>query len=110
MLLLKNLIRLYYYLGKFLILLITIIFVLAYAISHLENSQFIDSLYFALITATTIGYGDITPLNYISKMIAVFLGFIGLTITGVVVATTVEAIRLTLKEQLSPEEFNELEI
>jgi len=63
----------------------------------------------SLITATTIGYGDITPVSYASKTVAVILGFIGITFMGVVVVVTVEAIKLTLKEQLSPEELSKIE-
>ena len=51
----------------------------------------------SLITATTIGYGDITPVSYASKTVAVILGFIGTTFMGVVVVVTVEAIKLTHK-------------
>ena len=108
-LLLKNLAKFYYYVGSFLLLLLIIIFIGAYIISFFDNKQFVDSLYLSLITATTIGYGDITPVSYASKIVAVILGFIGITFTGVVVAVTIEAIRLTLKEQLSPEELSKLE-
>jgi len=63
----------------------------------------------SLITATTIGYGDITPVSYASKTVVVILGFIGITFMGVVSVVTVEAIKLTLKEQLSPEELSKIE-
>ena len=54
----------------------------------IENliSDFINSLYFSIVTFTTVGYGDITPIN-----ISVFLSgvemFLGLTMTGIWTAT-----------------------
>ena len=54
----------------------------------IENliSDFINSLYFSIVTFTTVGYGDITPIN-----VSVFLSgvemFLGLTMTGIWTAT-----------------------
>lgn len=39
--------------------------------SFLEGWSIIDSLYFAAITATTVGYGDMVPTNYLSKIITI---------------------------------------
>ena len=38
---------------------------------------FIDLVYYASITLTTIGYGDITPTTHYTKLIASFLGLVG---------------------------------
>jgi len=107
-LLLKNLGIYYYYLGKFLILLTVLIILGAFLISLFDHKNFAESLYVAFITATTVGYGDITPTTYASKIVAVFLGIIGIIFTGSIITITFEAIRLTLKEQLSPEEIEKL--
>jgi len=46
-------------------------------------------LYFSLVTITTIGYGDITPVSNIAKACAVLNGLIGQIYLVVVVATLV---------------------
>ena len=107
-LLLKNMGLLYYYLGRFLLILLVVIILGAYIISVFDQKDFADSLYLSLITATTIGYGDFAPISYISKIVAVVLGITGTTFTGIVVAINVEAVRRTLRDQLSPEELEKL--
>lgn len=49
-------------------------------------TDFMSSLYFSMVTFTTVGYGDITPLN-----LSIFLSgvemFLGLTMMGIWTAT-----------------------
>ena len=106
--LLKNILIYYYYLGKVFILLLFILIMGAFLISVFDNRSFAESLYLAFITATTVGYGDFTPVTYVSKIVAVFLGIIGIVFTGTIIAITIEAISLTLEQQLSPEELEKL--
>jgi len=58
-------------------------------------SQF-DSLYWSLVTATTVGYGDIRPINRGSKVIAIAIALIGLTMTGILIAVAVHAATIAL--------------
>ena len=37
-----------------------------------EKLEFIDYLYFSIVTSSTVGYGDIHPANNISKIIVMF--------------------------------------
>ncbi len=37
----------------------------------LDDLSFIDSLYFSVITMSTVGYGDLTPTNAVGKVAAV---------------------------------------
>ena len=42
-----------------------------------------DGLYCALITAASIGYGDITPVTSVGRMIAATLGVMGVITVGI---------------------------
>ena len=52
-----------------------------------------DGFYFAMVTGLTIGYGDITPETWIGRGVALLLGFIGIILTGMMVATAVFSLR-----------------
>ena len=56
-----------------------------------------DAIYYAFITATTVGYGDFRPRRVASKMTAVGIALVGLLLTGIVVAIGVEAAHQTFK-------------
>ena len=45
---------------------------------HLEGWSYIDSLYFSVITLTTVGYGDFSPQTNGGKIFTIFYIFIGL--------------------------------
>lgn len=46
-----------------------VVFSGALIFSHLEKWSFINSLYFVIMTATTVGYGDLTPTTHLTKII-----------------------------------------
>lgn len=50
-----------------------------------------DSFYWSFITATTVGYGDLRPANRGSRITAIFIAFLGLILTGIVIAVAVHA-------------------
>ena len=41
----------------------------------------LDSLYWAFITATTVGFGDIRPTSGLSKILSILVGFAGLILS-----------------------------
>ena len=53
-----------------------------------------DSIYWAIVTLTTVGYGDVVPITIVGKIIAVFIMILGYGIiavpTGIVSAEIVE--------------------
>uniref|UniRef100_UPI004048854B potassium channel family protein n=1 Tax=Algoriphagus sp. TaxID=1872435 RepID=UPI004048854B len=55
------------------------------AITGVEE-DFAGHLYFSLVSLTTVGFGDYTPVNMLSKMLAVFLSTIGILYPAVVIA------------------------
>jgi hypothetical protein len=46
-------------------------------------------LYYSMVTLTTLGYGDITPLNPIARMFAALESFIGQLYVAILVARLV---------------------
>ena len=61
-----------------------------------EGWSLFDSFYWSFITATTVGYGDIRPVKRASRIIAIAIGFMGLTMTGILIAVGVHAATLAL--------------
>jgi len=58
-----------------------------------------DSVYWAFITATTVGYGDIRPLKKLSKVLSVIIALVGMTFTGILVAMAIYAASTTISQQ-----------
>lgn len=64
-------------------------------IGHIEGWRIDEALYFTFVTGLTIGYGDLSPRHVVSRLLAVMIGFAGILLTGLVVALSVEALRVT---------------
>ncbi|MFK7772938.1 MAG: potassium channel family protein [Saprospiraceae bacterium] len=47
---------------------------------YLEGWSYLDSLYFSIITLTTVGYGDFSPQTTGGKMFTIFYIFLGIGI------------------------------
>jgi voltage-gated potassium channel len=56
-----------------------------------------DSVYWAFITATTVGYGDFPPVKPLSKVLSVCIAFTGIIFTGIVVALAVNAASISFQ-------------
>lgn len=62
-------------------------YVVEFAVPDSKISSFGDALWWALVTVTTVGYGDIYPVTLEGKVIASFLMIIGIMILGLFIST-----------------------
>ena len=82
------------------VILILLIILGGFAISILEGTGLGDAIYFAFITGTSIGYGDIVPHSAAGKIISVAIGLVGMLFVGVTVAIANHALAVTAKRHL----------
>ncbi len=75
----------------FLMLVITL---LGQVIGRIEQWSKIDSLYFAFITATTVGYGHFRPVHRRTKIASIFITLVGILMTGIIVAVGIKWIEI----------------
>ena len=64
------------------ILTIPIFAIFYYCFTELSQFEFTDSLYFSVVTITTLGYGDITPKIDITKFLASSEAILGIVLVG----------------------------
>jgi voltage-gated potassium channel Kch len=79
-------------------LLLLTILLIGYAVGKLENWDNFDAIYFAFVTATTLGYGDFRPKRRYSKLLAIALALIGIMFTGMIVAIALHAGNFAFEE------------
>ncbi len=83
------------YLNSFIVLLGSSI------LSVVEEKPFSESLWWALVTVTTVGYGDIVPTSIFGKWLAVLLMFVGIGTIGMLTsALTNFFVKDNLDEQI----------
>jgi len=61
------------------IIFILILFSGSYIFHHIEGWRYLDSLYFTVVTSTTIGYGDFVPKTDAGKIFTMFYCFFGIS-------------------------------
>jgi len=79
------------YAGPILIFLMLTICSVGLSIGRREKWKASDAIYYAFITATTVGYGDFHPKQTSSKYKAIFIALVGLLLTGLIVAIGIAA-------------------
>jgi voltage-gated potassium channel len=69
-------------------------------LAKLEGLAIGTGIYFAWITATTVGYGDIIPVNGSSRIVCVLLAIIGIINTGIILSIALNASRSAMERNL----------
>ena len=72
---------------RIVILLLLIVFISAAFISVAENWTLVDALWWSIVTLTTVGYGDVTPVTPVGRFVATLDMFIGIGILATLSAT-----------------------
>lgn len=71
--------------------LLAIIIVCGQFAGRKEGWTSLNTLYWTFITATTVGYGDMPPIEKRTRILSVVIALVGLMLTGIIVAVTVNA-------------------
>ena len=82
------------YLGPIWLFLITVIFGFGLVIAKIEGLKAGDGIYFAWVTAFTVGYGDIVPTSPLSRICSLAIALTGMIFTGLWVAVAVNSLKL----------------
>ena len=75
-----------------------LVMALGLLVGRIERWNQFDGVYWAFITATTVGYGDIRPLQRLSKALSIIIAFVGLIFTGITVSLAVQASTFAYKQ------------
>ena len=59
----------------------------AAGLTYFEGRPFVDALWWAIVTLTTVGFGDIAPVTIGGRLIGVVLMFFGIGVLGMFTAT-----------------------
>ncbi|MBO7102650.1 MAG: ion transporter [Bacteroidaceae bacterium] len=94
----------------FIVVLVSCLGTLMYMVEgRIPGSQFTDlttSIYWAIVTLTTVGYGDVTPVTLLGKILSSIIMLLGYTIiaipTGIVAATIIDETQEPVKNGRCP--------
>ncbi len=70
---------------------VSLILLLGQIVGRREGWTRFDALYWSLVTALTIGYGDIVPTQKATRIFAIIVGLCGILLTGLFVAIALNA-------------------
>lgn len=65
-----------------LVLTLSAIVAASIAMTYLEEMSFPDALWWSFVTTTTVGYGDLAPVTYAGRAVAILLMLVGIGLIG----------------------------
>ncbi len=95
--------RMVWHIGSVFLAIVALIIAGAVVFAGVEKMPIGEALYFAFITGLTVGYGDIVPATTVGRIISVFLAFVGILFTGLVIAVSVRALREAWEKTQKPD-------
>lgn len=100
----RNLFEIVYFIRGIILTFALLLLICVVVISLAEGLPFGRATYFVLITALTIGYGDVTPMTPLGRITSVAAGIFGLLVTGIVVAVAVRALTQSVQQKINEDE------
>lgn len=85
-----------------------LVVILGQIVAVIEKWDKFNGLYWSLITATTVGYGDIKPTKKRSKSLAIVIAFVGLVFTGIMIAVALKAATVSLERHANEQIIEKL--
>ena len=89
-----------YFLRGIIFSLLGLLLACAIIVSIAQHRPLREGVYFILVTALTIGYGDITPQTPLGKVVSVAAGIIGILCSGIIVAISVRALEASFRSKI----------
>jgi len=65
------------------------------------------AIYFAWVTGTTVGYGDLVPTTEVTRVLAIIVAIVGIVLTGMIVTIVVEAAKIAIENNSSIQDFRQ---
>ena len=85
-----------------------LISLIGFLIGQLEEELSTSAaLYFAWVTGTTVGYGDLVPTSGITRFLAIIVAIMGIMLTGIIVAMAIEAAKIVIENSVSIQAFRQ---
>jgi voltage-gated potassium channel len=84
--------------------LVSLIVLAGVVVSHVEDIPWGDAIYFAFITALSVGYGDITPQTMVGKIVSVGIGLMGILFVGITAAVATRALADTARQHVKTDQ------
>ena len=89
-----------YFTSPLLLILFLIIVLIGQVVGRRESWSKFDALYWAFITAITVGYGDFHPRKRMSKGLAILTALVGIVFTGIIVSVALHAAQTSFKKYI----------
>lgn len=96
-------VRLVYELGGVFLGFGIIIVIAAFLMAYFDELSFEDAIYFSLITALTVGFGDLSPRSRGARIVSVVLSAMGVLFMGIMVGIVVHSLHVAIEATGWPE-------